>query len=152
MSIRYLNSNTLHFTAMIALAVIVFGGHAQAAGVTVSNGWIRKLPANLPAAGYFELHNGGDKAVSLTGANSPACGMLMLHQSKDIGGMEHMSDVASVDVAAGKTVTFAPGGYHLMCMHPGPALQIGAKVPVTLNFRGGTKVVADFAVRNAGGK
>jgi periplasmic copper chaperone A len=63
-----------------------------------------------------------------------------------------MSDVASVDVAAGATVKFAPGGYHLMCMKPGPTLQIGAKVPVTLDFGDGTKVVADFAVRNAAGK
>jgi copper(I)-binding protein len=37
-------------------------------------------------------------------------------------------------------------------MNPGPALQIGAKVPVTLDFADGTKITTDFAVRNAAGK
>ncbi|MDE1938926.1 MAG: copper chaperone PCu(A)C [Alphaproteobacteria bacterium] len=152
MPIRYLNSNNLHAAAILALGIIVFASHAHAAGLTVSNGWMRKLPANLPAAGYFDLHNGGDKTASLTGASSPACGMLMLHKSEDIGGTEHMSDVASVDVTAGATVKFTPGGYHLMCMQPGPTLQIGGKVPVTLEFLGGIKITADFAVRNAAGK
>ncbi len=152
MSIRRLNSNNLHLAAIVALVIIIVASQAHAAGLTVSNGWIRKLPANLPAAGYFDLHNSGDKTVSLNAASSPACGMLMLHKSENIGGMEHMAGVASVDVAPGATLKFAPRSYHLMCMNPDPALQIGAKVPVTLDFADGTKITTDFAVRNAAGK
>ncbi len=61
-----------------------------------------------------------------------------------------MSDVSSVDVAAGGTLAFAPGSYHLMCMDAN--LKPGIKAPVTLHFKSGASVTADFAVRNAAGK
>ena len=152
MRLRNLSSNNLHFAAIAGLLALVLATHADAAAVTVTDGWIRALPAGLPAAGYFELHNGTDKSVSLTGAASPACGMLMLHKSEEMGGMMKMEDVSSVDAAPGATVKFAPGGYHLMCMSPSAAIKPGAQVPVTLKFANGTSVQSDFSVRDASGK
>jgi len=134
------------------MMLLVFTAHAFAAGAAVSNGWFRMLPANLPSAGYFDLHNGGSKTISLTGASSPACGMLMLHKSENMGGMMHMEDVAAVDVAPGRTIKFAPSKYHLMCMDATPALKAGAHVPVTLEFADGSKLQSTFAVRDANGK
>jgi len=152
MSIRNPNSNELHIGAIAGLALLALTVQADASGASVSNGWIRKLPSGLPAAGYFDLHNGGAKSISLTGANSPGCGMLMLHKSEDMGGMMHMDDVSGVDVAPGATIKFAPGGYHLMCMSPKPSLTPGSTVPVTLEFADGTKLPTTFAVRDANGK
>ncbi len=151
MPLRFVTSNSLHLAAMVALALLIFATPAKGA-VTVDDGWIRLLPAGLPAAGYFDLHNGDDKSISLTGASSPACGMLMLHRSKNAGGMMRMEEVASVEVAPRATLKFAPGGYHLMCMDPSPALKPGAHVAVTLIFSSGKKVTSQFAVRNAAGK
>ena len=148
---RIVTSNSLHLAAMAALALLIFATPAKAAA-TVSNGWIRLLPADLPAAGYFDLHNGGDKSISLTGADSPACGMLMLHKSENVGGTVRMIDVSSVEVAPHATLKFAPGGYHLMCMDPNPELKPGAHASVTLIFSDGAKVTSDFVVRNAAGK
>lgn len=151
MPLRLVTSNNLHLAGIAALALLIFATPAKAA-VTVGNGWIRLLPAGLPAAGYFDLHNGSDKPISLTGASSPACGMLMLHKSQNVGGMTRMVDVSSVEVAPRATLKFAPGFYHLMCMKPSPALNPGAHVAVTLIFSGGTKVTSEFAVRGATGK
>lgn len=148
---RIVTSNSLHLAGIAALALLIFATPAKAA-VTIGNGWIRLLPANLPAAGYFDLHNGGDKSISLTGADSPACGMLMLHKSENVGGTMRMEDVASVEVAPHATLKFAPGGYHLMCMDPRSALKPGARVPVTLEFADGTKLQAQFAIRGANGR
>jgi periplasmic copper chaperone A len=134
-------------TALLALAVSV--GAAQAAP-TVSDGWFRALPGNLPAGGYFTLHNPAAKPLRLTGAASPACGMLMLHRSDESGGMARMEDVDAVDVPAGGTLAFAPGGYHLMCMDA--KLKIGDRVPVTFDFADGTTLKADFIVRGPAGK
>ncbi|MBV9991192.1 MAG: copper chaperone PCu(A)C [Alphaproteobacteria bacterium] len=125
---------------------------ASAADLTVSDAWIRALPAKLPAAGYFTLTNTGKAEVSLTGASSVACGMLMLHKSAQSGGMGSMEDVAAVAVPAGGTIRFAPGGYHLMCMDPTPAVKPGGKIGVELTFAGGARLAADFAVKNAQGK
>ena len=132
--------------------VLLFPACAFAAPVQVSDAWIRALPAGLPAAGYFTLHNTSPKEVALTSAASPACGMLMLHKSSEAGGMGSMEDVQSVAVPAGGTVKFAPGGYHLMCMSPAASLKPGASVGVALGFSDGSKVAAAFAVKNAQGK
>ena len=142
----------LHVIAFAVLIATVIVSAAKAADLTISGAWIRALPTSVPSGGYFTLHNGGGKAVILKGASSPACGMLMLHQSENMGGMTNMQDVASVDVPAGGTIEFSPGGYHLMCMDATSAIQPGKTVPVTLEFTDGTKVVSAFAVRTAAGK
>lgn len=134
--------------ALVLLAAATVG--AQADGVTVTDAWIRALPAAVPSGGYFTLRNGTTKPVTLTTAQSPACGMMMLHKSSGMAGMTSMEDVSEVIVPAGGTVKFAPGGYHLMCMEA--TLKPGQHIPVTLNFRGGAKVTTMFAVRNAAGK
>jgi periplasmic copper chaperone A len=152
MFMRRMNSNELHIGAIAALVLLALTAQADASGTSVSNGWIRKLPSGLPAAGYFDLHNGGDKTITLTGASSPGCGMLMLHRSENMGGMMHMDDVSGVDVAPGATVKFAPGGYHLMCMGSKPSLTPGSTVPVTLIFADGSKPQFIFSVRDANGK
>ena len=131
-----------------APALIVASSQPDAIKVTVTEGWFRTLPASVPSGGYFTLHNAEDKAVVLTAVESPACGMLMMHRSVN-GGMDH---VMSLDVAAGETVRFAPGGYHLMCMDAKPMLKPGAQVPVNFRFAGGEVLTANFVARNAAGK
>jgi copper(I)-binding protein len=105
-----------------------------------------------PAAGYMTLKNDGDRAVVLTGASSPACGMLMLHQSKQENGVDRMMHVGKLDVPAHGSLTLSPGGYHLMCMQPKDAMKIGASVPVTLTFADGQTVTAQFPVKGPGGR
>ena len=105
-----------------------------------------------PAAGYFTLKNDSDSAVELTGASSSACGMLMLHQTKQMNGIDRMMMVKSIKVPAHGSLSFQPGGYHLMCMQPQRSMKIGASVPVTLNFADGKTITASFPVKGPGGK
>jgi len=63
-----------------------------------------------------------------------------------------MDDVLKIDVPPRGTLKFSPGGYHLMCMDPTPAMKIGGKVQVTLQFGNGTDVSSTFNVRNAAGR
>jgi copper(I)-binding protein len=141
-------------TAILLLAALpcAWAADSGPAGVSVHDGWMRTLPSAVPSGGYFTLQNKSAKAVILTGADSPACGMLMLHRSQDKGGMSSMSDVAEVPVPAGSSVSFTPGGFHLMCMDTKPSLKPGGNVPVTLQFKSGEKLTVSFAVRNAAGK
>jgi hypothetical protein len=87
----------------LALAALLAATPALAAAppVVVTQAWIRALPGKLPAGGYFTLRNTGARTLTLSGAASPACGMLMLHKSDTAGGMSSMSDVAAVDIAPG---------------------------------------------------
>ena len=136
----------------IALAAIAAAPCLAAPQLTVTYPWFRALPGGLPAGGYFDLHNGTGRTMTLNGATSPACGMLMLHKSDTMGGMASMSDVSTIEVPAGGTLSFSPGGYHLMCMQPAAAMQRGGKVSVTLQFADGTKLPVTFGVRGANGK
>jgi copper(I)-binding protein len=125
-------------------------GTAQAAPLDITGAWFRSLPGKLPAGGYFTAQNNTRRDVAITGARSDACGMLMIHQSSNKGGMTGMDMVDTVKVAAGGQVVFAPGGYHLMC--EGAKMKIGAKVPVLLNLSDGTAVAVAFEVKGATGK
>lgn len=139
--------------AGLLAAIILSSATVQAqAALDLRDGWFRALPPSLPSGAYFTLRNGGSKAVTLTGANSPACGMLMLHRSENQGGMGTMTGVSAAEVPAGGELRFAPGGYHLMCMDAKPVLKPGARVPVTLTFRDAPPLTAQFDVRNAAGK
>lgn len=123
---------------------------AQAAPFDVSGAWFRSLPGRAPAGGYFTVQNNTGREVTITGASSDACGMLMIHQSSNKGGMNSMHMMEEVKVPAGGKIAFAPGGYHLMCEQP--KMKIGAKVPVTLHLAGGNSATVAFEVRGASGK
>jgi copper(I)-binding protein len=125
---------------------------AAATGVTIEKPWIRLIIKTRPAAGYFTLKNDGNAPIELTGATSTACGMVMLHQSKEVNGVEKMLPVKSLAVPAHGSLSFAPGGYHLMCMQPQSSMQIGHSVPMTLQFAGGGSITAQFPVKGAGGQ
>src|SRR5471032_1199300 len=120
-------------------------GVANAAPLDITGAWFRSLPGKLPAGGYFTAQNNGRRDVSITGARSDACGMLMIHQSSNKGGMSGMDMMDTVKVPAGGQVQFAPGGYHLMC--EGAKMKIGTRVPVLINLSDGTAVAVAFEVR-----
>jgi len=136
----------------LLFSTIAGAASAAPAALRVESPWIRALPGTIPAGGYFTLHNDGKTPVTLTGAASPACGMLMLHLSENQGGMSSMRHVDSIDVAPGGALEFKQGSYHLMCMQPKPAIKPGASIPVTLMFQDGAKLTVDFPVRDATGK
>jgi copper(I)-binding protein len=123
---------------------------ASAAPFEISDAWFRALPGKLPAAGYFKAYNNTSHDIAITGARAAACGMLMLHQSSNKGGMSSMDMLAKVPVPAGGTAVFAPGGMHLMCTDA--KLKIGTKVPVLIALSDGTAVAVGFAVKGATGK
>ena len=137
---------------ILVLALLAATPVFAAAPLEVSDAWIRAMPAGVPSGGYFTLHNGSSKEMALTGASTSACGSLMLHKSEMTGGMSSMHHVDEVDVPAGGSIAFAPGGYHLMCMQATSAITPGGRVAVTLSFKDGTKLTTPFEVRNAAGK
>lgn len=118
--------------------------------MTVSQPWFRYIVPQTPAGGYMTLRNASAHRAVLTGADSPACGMLMVHRSETSDGADRMVPVMSVAVPPGGTLAFAPGGYHLMCMQP--HMKPGESVPVTLTFKGGQTVSAAFPVFGPAGK
>jgi periplasmic copper chaperone A len=132
------------------LLLVASTAAASAAPFDVTDAWFRSLPGGVPAGGYFTAQNNSGREVAITGVQSGACGMLMMHQSSNKGGMSGMDMVEKVAVPPGGAVKFTPGSYHLMCVQP--KMKIGAKAPVSFSLSNGTTVVVAFQVKNAAGK
>ena len=143
---------------ILALAALAGGlaastnAHAAADGLSLSKPWVRMIIPSRPAAGYFTLSNATTKPQVLVEVTSPACGMIMLHQSLETNGTQHMIMLESVTVPAHGAVTFAPGGYHLMCMSPSNDVAKGHSIPITLHFADGAVLTANFPVRGVSEK
>jgi len=133
--------------AGLAVSLILSVTNVWATEITVSGAWIRQLPAGVPAAGYFTVHNQGNQPIALVGARSPAYGTVMMHQTLDEGRISKMVRIHRIDIAPGGTVSFHPRSYHLMLMHPKRDIFLGSKIPVTLEFSDGQKVTTEFEVR-----
>jgi len=136
---------------LFAVSIFFLTASAYAADIEVSKSWIRLLPGGAPAAGYFELHNGGKFPLRLVGATSPAFGTVMLHRSVEEKGRSTMLHLDQIDLPAQSSLVFKPGDYHLMLMQPTRALVAGGRVPITLQFANGEAVTAQFELRGPSG-
>ncbi len=119
-----------------------------APAVSVSHCWVRAMPAGIPSGGFFELANTGAKPVDLTEVDTDAFGMAMLHQTQSNGSMSRMVMVDRATVPAGGTLSFAPGGYHVMLEEPKQPLKIGSTIPMSFVFGDGEKITAQCKVQS----
>jgi copper(I)-binding protein len=69
------------------------------------------------------------------------------HDMGDMGGGMTMRAVASVAVGAGDTVTFEPGGFHVMMLGLAEPLAAGDSFEVTLRFEKAGDIVVTVEVR-----
>jgi copper(I)-binding protein len=138
------------FALLLFFSILSF--NSGAAGLSITDAWIRLLPAGAPSGGYFTLHNDTQASAELLGASSKAFGKVMLHKTMEQHGRSMMMDAGRIEVPAGGKLEFAPGGYHMMMMMPTRKLAVGEQVPVTLELSGGRKVTASFEVRGPAGK
>jgi len=133
-----------------ALCGAPLAAQAAPAAMSVSVCWIRALPENLPSGGYFKMTNSSGREVALTGVQTDAFGMAMLHQTREKNGMSTMAMVKQVPVPAHGTVSFAPGGYHVMLEKPRKPVTPGMNLPMTFLFSNGQKLTATCEVKSAG--
>lgn len=126
------------YRVIALLLIIAVGCATQGPNVAVKDLWARTSPsAAANAAFYMVLENGGNEPDRLIAADSPACGTTELHEmyAKD-GGVMGMRPVEGgfVEIPAGESVEFKPGGLHVMCIDRLEDFVVGTKVPLTLTF------------------
>jgi copper(I)-binding protein len=121
---------------------------APPAPVMVSGCWIRSMPGDLPSGGYFNVMNMSDSPVDLTGVETNAFGMSMLHQSQSNGSTSTMVMIDKATVPANGTLTFAPGNYHVMLEKPAKPLKVGTSIPLDFTFSDGEKVTAECIIKS----
>lgn len=107
---------------------------AAAQSVKVANAWVRSTaPGQTSAGAYVELTS--DAQAALVAAGSALAGRTELHSMSMDGGVMRMRPLSRVELPAGQTVKFAPGGLHLMLLDLKQPLKMGDKVPLVLTIQ-----------------
>ena len=133
----------------LAIALLLAACSGSSAGPTVTGAWMR-LPAgpNQPSAAYLVITNAGTQPDALLGASSPSAASVEIHDTTtDMNGMTGMAPMSRVDVPAGGTVTFGPGGLHLMVMGITGTIAVGQTIELDLMFEHAGRVVVRADVR-----
>ena len=90
-------------------------GHHKKGNIEVDMPYVRApIPGHNMTAGFLMVSNSGEQDCKLTAASSSYAKKIEFHTHKHVDGMMMMRPVTSVNVAAGATVAFEPGGLHLM--------------------------------------
>ena len=107
---------------------------AAAPTVKVTDAWVRvPAPGQKTASAYVELTS--DRDAALVAAGSPAAGSVALHSVSMHEGIMRMRAMPRIELPAGKTVKFAPGGLHLMLSDLKRPLKAGDTVTLNLSVQ-----------------
>lgn len=125
------------------------GSGGDSISVTDVWGW-----SSTPDRGaiYFTVENTGAEADRITGAASDVAGTAQVHETTTVDGTARMGEVDGVDVPAGGSVTFEPGGYHVMLMDITEPLEVGSTIDVTLTFEDGGDMTVSAEIREFTGE
>jgi copper(I)-binding protein len=130
-------------TTSALLAMFPAGAFAD---VAVTNPWARaSVLASRPGAAYLSLTS--DTGDRLLAAATPVAGHVMIHSAEtDANGVSRMTHLEVLNLPPGQTVTFAPGGMHLMLMGLGARLDEGTRFSLTLTFETAGEVIVEVPV------
>ena len=124
-----------HPIRMLLLAAALTTAAAAHAQVTVNDAWVRAtVPQQRATGAFMQLQSAAP--ARLVSISSPAAGMAEIHEMSMQDNTMKMRAVSGVDLPAGKTVEFKPGGYHVMLMDLKQPVSAGATVPLTLVVEG----------------
>lgn len=125
-------------------------GQDLAGQVVAHDVWARASAGAASMGAVYLALTGGAQPDRLTGASTPVAAMAGVHESIADGGVMRMRAVNALPLLPGKTVTFAPGGYHIMLMDLGRPLVAGQTFPLTLTFEHAAPMTVEVRVRAIG--
>jgi len=133
------------FARSLVFFVAAAAGAAQAQ-VTVTGAWVRGTVQGQTATGAFMQLKSADGAA-LVGADSPAAGIVEIHEMRMEGNVMRMREVTRLDLPPGKAVELKPGGYHVMLMDLKAPLKKGDTVPIRLKVQSKSSATQEIEVK-----
>jgi copper(I)-binding protein len=95
------------------------------------------LPGRSASVAYMDIRNQSRLPINLNAVSSPDFARAELHETTISDGIARMQPLGSVAIAPGATVSFAPGGKHIMLIDPLKGLLPGASVRLELHYGDG---------------
>ncbi|MFT7223020.1 MAG: copper(I)-binding protein [Cellvibrionaceae bacterium] len=106
----------------------------------VRDPWVRATPAGMQnTAIYFELINRSETTLTLVEVSSDRAIRAELHQHLMEAGLMKMEKVESVEIPAGSSINFKPGGYHVMMIGLNKTIEHDEKIEVSLILASGVR-------------
>lgn len=119
----------------LSLVSALAAGTLCAQPVEIRDAWVRTSVQGQKATGVF-MKITAKEATKLVSASSPVAGVTEIHAMNMEGDVMKMRAVnAGLDIGAGKTMEFKPGGFHIMLMDLKTPLPINSTVTLTLVFK-----------------
>jgi copper(I)-binding protein len=151
---------TLFKQTLLAFVIVLTGlsvaraEDVKAGDLVISQAWSRATPGGAKAgAGYLTIENKGSQADRLVAISGDVAGKIEVHEMAMNNGVMTMRPLDNgLTIDPGKTVTLAPGGYHLMMTDLKQPMKQGDKVPLTLQFEKAGKVNVTLDVEGVGAK
>ena len=120
-------------------------------GMTITNARMVLPPvAGNPAAVYFDLAYQGDRNLALNRAEVEGAQSATFHDMGEYDMKVQMMDMLPLPLKKGDTVSFEPGGKHIMAMQPAETLQPGGTAKVTIIVSGGGSQTFEAPIQAAG--
>ncbi|MBI4293347.1 MAG: copper chaperone PCu(A)C [Betaproteobacteria bacterium] len=133
----------------VALVVALLGLAACAerqAQLEVESAWARAtVRGQKTSAAYMHLKSA--QGATLVGAESPVARIVELHEMRMDDNVMRMRAVPKLDLPAGKTIEFKPGGFHFMLIDLKQPLGKGDSVPITLKIEGKDNTLRQLEVK-----
>ncbi|ESR27076.1 DUF1775 domain-containing protein [Lutibaculum baratangense] len=129
-------------------------GSAVLGDISISRAWIRATPpAAKVAGGYLTVTNAGEEDDTLVGGSVFFADGFEIHEMSMVNGVMQMRELPrGLKVPAGQTVTFEPGGLHLMLTNVKDPPAEGEFLKLTLRFERAGEVTLDVPVSGIGAR
>lgn len=147
----------MKFPKILSIFIFLFFSVTASTVVTagkleIHDAWVREAPPNAAVmAAYLTLRNQSSKTYTLISASSPDFKRVEMHRTEEHDGMAKMLPVSRVMVSTNGSVSFEPGGMHLMLMQPKKSLKVGDSISLTLFFSDETSQKISVPVKKGNG-
>jgi copper(I)-binding protein len=115
------------FITLLILSVLSSASLAQ---LVVNEGFVRKpIPGRSMSAAFMTITNTSSQDIVLTKASLEGARSVEIHTHSHKDGVMRMRQLHELSIAAGESVSLAPGGLHLMVfgisqLPPAPKLEL----------------------------
>ncbi len=154
----------------LILIVFFLAACSGPSSISVLDAWARPALSDNNAAVYLQMYNGSENADVLISISVEFARAVEIHESSTMemeaegdeldgmidsansalatGDVMQMQPLDRLNIAAGQTVVFQPGGLHVMLIDLESNLALGDEFPLTMHFESGLSIELSVEVKN----
>lgn len=132
---------------ILSILIVLFLSACQQGHLSISSPWARPGGAGSNSAAYFAINNPTSQPDLLLSASCDLAAVAEIHMSRmrEDGTME-MRPQENVPVPSGGSVTFEPGGLHVMLVDLQQDFQPGDTFDLRLTFQNAGEITVQVEV------